>query len=532
MNPNSFSASFQPGYRASGVLLHVTSLPSSYGIGDVGPSAYAWVDQLAAAGQSWWQVLPLGPTGFWHSPYQALSAFAANPLVISPDRLIEDGLLAPSDCEGGGFPADHVDFEKVIPFKERLLALAWKNFQGGARADLRDAYEQFCKEKEALQDDAALFMALRAKFRGAPFQEWPAGLARRKAAALAKARRESADAMQQFRFGQFIVLRHWQALKEYANQRGVRLLGDLPIFVSPDSADVWAHPELFLLDEQAKPRVVAGVPPDYFSADGQLWGNPLYDWDALKQTDYRWWTDRLHARLDYLDAIRIDHFRGFEAAWHVPAGSPTAVTGSWVPGPGADFFDKVRSALGRLPLFAEDLGEITPAVTALRDQFQLPGMHVLQFGFNGDPNNPHRPQQCVHNGVVYTGTHDNDTTRGWYDSLPEHERQIFWNHLQRVPGEPHEAVWELIRLAWSSPTALSVTPFQDLLGLGSTARMNMPGRADGQWLWRCSEEALNDAAWQRLRELTRTSGRLSEKFMEGRVTSDLKTKTSILHLAS
>jgi 4-alpha-glucanotransferase len=343
-----FSAPFRPGYRASGILLHVTSLPSRYGIGDVGPSAFAWVDRLAAAGQAWWQVLPLGPTGYGHSPYQALSSFAVNPLVISPDQLNEDGLLEPGDREDCSFPSDHVDFEGVIAFKERLLARAWKNFQSGARADLRAAFEQFCEEKAGLQTEPALFMALRAKYRGTPFREWPAALARREPNALAKARQESVDAIDRFRFGQFILLRHWQMLKEYANQRGIRLLGDLPIFVSLDSSDVWANPELFLMDDQLEPRVVAGVPPDYFSADGQLWGNPIYDWEALRQTGYRWWIDRLQARLPYLDAIRIDHFRGFEAAWHVPAGAPTAAAGHWAPGPGADFFAKAQQALGAL----------------------------------------------------------------------------------------------------------------------------------------------------------------------------------------
>jgi 4-alpha-glucanotransferase len=268
---------------------------------------------------------------------------------------------------------------------------------------------------------------------------------------------------------------------------------------------------LFLLDEQSRPRVVAGVPPDYFSADGQLWGNPIYNWEVLRQTGYRWWIDRLQARLDYLDAIRIDHFRGFEAAWHVPAGAPTAASGQWVPGPGADFFHKARQALGGLPLLAEDLGVITPAVTALRDQFQLPGMRVLQFAFNGDPNNPHLPHHCVHNCVAYTGTHDNDTTRGWYDALPDHERRNFWNHRHRAPGESYDAVWELIGLAWSSGAALAVMPCQDLLGLGSSARMNVPGRAEGQWRWRCPDNALNDAAWQRLYEMTQTSGRSAAK---------------------
>ncbi len=504
-----FNAPFAPGYRASGVLLHVTSLPSPYGIGDEGPSAFAWVDQMAAAGQSWWQVLPLGPTGIGNSPYQALSSFAANPLVISPDQLMEDGLLRADEVSGSSFARNLVDFERVVPFKERLLACAWENFRKGGSRDLRVAFERFCDEKRRLQEEPALFMALRTKYRGAPFQEWPTPLVRRAPKALNAARRELANSIDHFRFGQFLVLRHWQILKDYANRRGVRLMGDLPIFVSPDSCDVWANPELFLLDEQAQPRVVAGVPPDYFCAQGQLWGNPIYDWEVHRQAGYRWWIDRLQARLDYLDAIRIDHFRGFEAAWHIPAQATTAESGQWVAGPGADFFDKVRQALGGLPLLAEDLGTITPTVTSLRDQFHLPGMRVLQFAFNGDSQNPHLPHNCVHNGVVYTGTHDNDTTRGWYDSLPQAERNNFWNYLQRSPGGPQEAVWELIRLASSSAAALAVTSLQDLLGLGSAARMNVPGRAEGQWTWRCPiDDPMNDAAFQRLYDFTASSGRL------------------------
>jgi 4-alpha-glucanotransferase len=504
-----FSAPFPPQYRASGVLLHVTSLPSPYGVGDVGPSAYRWVDQLAEAGQSWWQVLPLGPTGSGHSPYQALSSFAANWLVVSPDQLQKDELLKPGDYEGHSFSSDKVDFDKVIPFKQRLLTRVWENFRSGARPDLREPFEQFCEEKAHLQRDSAFFMALRAKFRERSFHEWPADLAKREPTAIAKAIPELADSIDQFRFGQFILLRHWQELKNYANQRGVRILGDLPIFVSQDSSDVWANPELFLLDKDHRPRVVAGVPPDYFSADGQLWGNPIYDWEALKQTGYRWWIDRLQARLDYLDAIRIDHFRGFEAAWHVPAGATTAVGGRWVSGPGAHFFEKVQEALGRLPLLAEDLGIITPQVAALRDQFQLPGMRILQFAFDGNANNPHLPHNCVHNCVVYTGTHDNNTTRGWYDTLPEHERGHLWSYLRRPAGQPQEAVWELIRLAWSSQAALAVVPFQDVLGLSGAARMNVPGQATDQWRWRCPESALADAGWQRLRELTHNSNRMA-----------------------
>ena len=507
-----FSAPFPAGYRASGVLLHVTSLPSAYGIGDTGPAAYAWVDQLAAAGQSWWQVLPLEPTAFGDSPYKSWSSFAANTLILSPDQLVEEGLLARSDCAEGAFPADRVEFESVIPFKERLLARAWLNYRKGPPADLRRAFERFCEEKGSAQDDAALFSALRTRYPDLPFQEWPAELVHREPKALAKARKELADGIDKFRFGQFLVLRQWGRLKAHANERGVELLGDLPIFVAPDSADVWANPELFLLDEELKPQFITGVPPDYFSTRGQLWGNPVYNWRALQQTGYHWWIERLRERLEYLDAVRIDHFRGFEAAWHIPAGALTAETGQWVPGPGADLLGKARQALGKLPVLAEDLGTITPAVTKLREDFHLPGMRVLQFAFNGDPENPHLPNHIVHNSVVYTGTHDNDTTRGWYDTLPEQGRRNLWEYLKRPAGEPREAVWELIWLAWSSAAALAVAPFQDLLGLGSAARMNIPGQPEGQWRWRCLEEdILNEAAFHRLHELTRSSGRLARR---------------------
>jgi 4-alpha-glucanotransferase len=502
-----FTTPFEPGYRASGILLHVTSLPSRFGIGDLGPSAFAWIDRLAAAGQAWWQVLPLGPTGFGHSPYQAMSSFAANPLVISPDRLIEDGLLKESDCEGRSFPSDYVDFDSVFLFKEQILARAWRNYRGGARNDLKSDFEQFCHKWADLQSEPALFMALRAKYQQAPFTKWPRALLRREPAAIAEARAELVDAIDQVRFGQFLLFRQWKVLKEHADQRGVRVLGDLPIFVSPDSSDVWANPELFLVDEQLEPKVVAGVPPDYFSADGQLWGNPIYDWAALRETGYRWWINRLQARLQILDAIRIDHFRGFEAAWHIPSGAPTAAAGQWVPGPGADFFDKARQALGGLPLLAEDLGVITPAVTALRDQFQLPGMRVLQFAFNGDPNNLHLPHHAIHNSVVYTGTHDNDTTRGWYDTCPQYERENLWRYAQRSGGTPGEAVWEMIRLALNSQAALAVIPLQDLIGLDSSARMNIPGHAHGQWRWRSSADALDNPGWQRLLELTQQARR-------------------------
>jgi 4-alpha-glucanotransferase len=358
-------------------------------------------------------------------------------------------------------------------------------------------------------------MVLRAKYRHVPFTDWPAELARREPRAIAAARNEMAAAIAEFRFGQFLLLRQWRVIQDYAAQRGICLLGDLPIFVSPDSSDVWANPDLFLLDRHMKPLMVAGVPPDYFSADGQLWGNPLYDWNAHKQTKYRWWIRRLQARLDYLDAIRIDHFRGFEAAWHVPAGEPTAASGQWLPGPGDDFFINLRQALGRLPLLAEDLGFITPAVTALRNQFELPGMRVLQFAFNGDPNNPHLPHHCPHNCVIYTGTHDNDTTKGWYDTAPQQERDNFWKYAQRVPGHSEEAVWEMIRIGQSSDAALAIVPFQDVLGLGSEHRMNIPGRATGQWRWRCSEAAFDHPGWQMLRDLTKAANRSLKQVTSG-----------------
>lgn len=501
-------APFPPGYRASGVLLHVTSLPSAYGIGDLGPGAFSWVDRLHEAGQSWWQALPVGPTGYGDSPYQALSSFAGNGLLISPDGLIEDELLQAADCAGHAFPAAAVEYEKVVPFKVRLLQTALSRFRAGARPDLRPAFEQFCQDHAGWLDDYALFRALRARYNGAYFLEWPAELVRRAPDALAGARRELTDQVELVRFAQFLLFRQVQLLKQYAHGKGVRLIGDLPFFVSPDSSDVWANPELFLLDEQHRPRVIAGVPPDYFSADGQLWGNPVYDWHALRRTRYRWWIDRVRALLEHVDAIRLDHFRAFQAAWHVPAGAATARTGEWVPGPGARFFSSVKRSLGALPFIAEDLGLITPDVYALRDRFDLPGSRVLQFAFDGEPDNPYLPHNYVPNTVVYTGTHDNPTTRAWYEELPDEQRQNLWSYLDRPGGDGAEAAPKLMRLAWFSVAALAIAPLQDVLNLGNEARMNVPGRAEGNWRWRCTEEMLAGPAFEWLRDLTKTSGRL------------------------
>jgi 4-alpha-glucanotransferase len=523
MSANSDSVGVPPfssGYRASGVLLHVTSLPSPYGIGDLGSAAFSWIDRLHSAGQRWWQVLPLGPTGYGNSPYQLTSSFAANPALISPDSLIGEGLLKTADCQAQ-FPSDVVDYDAVIPFKTRLLETAWANFKAGARKDLRVVYDEFHSQQEHWLDDYALFEALKTRFHGEYYLDWPEEFVERRSAALEKARRELADQVDQVCFAQFLLFRQTDQLKEYAHSKGVRLIGDLPFFVSPDSSDVWADPELFLLDERRHPRFVAGVPPDYFSADGQLWGNPVYNWDALRATGYRWSIDRLRALLAHVDAIRLDHFRGFAAAWHVPGEAPTAKSGQWVPGPGSSFFEAVREELGSLPFIAEDLGFITPDVHALRDQFQLPGTRVLQFAFDGHSDNPYLPNNFVGNTVAYTGTHDNAPTREWYEQSPEYQRQNFWNYLKRASGASEDAAPSLVGLAWSSIASLTIAPLQDLLNLGAESRMNIPGRASGNWSWRCSEDLESSTALQWLRELTESSKRLEpETIVEPKADQD------------
>jgi len=509
VSTNGFAAHvppFPPEYRASGLLLHVTSLPSPYGIGDLGSSAFSWVDRLHYAGQRWWQALPMGPTGYGNSPYQSMSSFAGNAMLISPGCLVLEGLLKAEDCEGD-FASDVVDYQSVIPFKNRLLERAWENFKAGERTDLRPAYDKFCEQQKNWLEDYALFRVLKAKYHDAYYLDWPDELVQRKPEALASARQGLATQIDQVRFAQFLIFRQADALKDHAHSKGVGLIGDLPFFVSPDSSDVWANPELFLLDEQRRPRFVAGVPPDYFSAQGQLWGNPVYNWDALRATGYRWCIERLRALLAHVDVIRLDHFRGFAAAWHVPAGAPTAQFGQWVEGPSAHLFEALRKELGRLPFIAEDLGIITPDVQAVRDQFQVPGTRVLQFAFDGHADNPYLPQNFVLNTVAYTGTHDNAPTREWYEELPDYQRQNFWSYLKRAPGSTPEAAQALLHLAWSSGAALAIAPLQDLLNLGSEARMNVPGRASGNWRWRVREDMLSLSAFEWLQELTVSSRR-------------------------
>lgn len=502
----STSASFPPGYRGSGLLLHITSLPAPYGIGDLGRGAYMWIDRLEEAGQGWWQILPVGPTGYGNSPYQGVSSFAGNGLFISPQLLIEDGILEEDDCRGA-FSSTTVDYEVVIPFKRRLLELAWKRFRAGIRQDLIPEYEHFCLSRFNWLEDYALFRALKTKYNGAHYLEWPAELVKRKPIALARARRELASEIDRFRLEQFLLHRQARHLRAYAHAKGVRLIGDLPFFVSPDSSDVWANPEFFLLDSYRHPRFVGGVPPDYFSAGGQLWGNPVYDWEALRSTNYAWWIERLRVLLEHVDVIRLDHFRAFAAAWHIPAGSPTAQVGDWVFGPGSHFFQIVKRELGGLPFLAEDLGLITPDVLALRDQFQLPGTRVLQFGFDGDMDNVHLPHRYSANTVAYTGTHDNATTREWFETMTGRERKRVWTYLGQARGDIRDASHALIRRVWLSPAMLAIAPLQDLLNLGREGRMNTPGVADGNWRWRCTGHMLHTRSFRWLRDLTMTSSR-------------------------
>jgi 4-alpha-glucanotransferase len=496
--------------RGSGILLHPTSLPGPYGIGDLGPAAFTWIDALARAKQSWWQILPLGPTGYGDSPYQCFSAFAGNVYLISPDYLLRDGLISALDVAGQFFSDVRVEFGKVIPFKLSLLRRAWENLRAGQVPWMRESFDVFCSEQRDWLDDYALFMALKDARRGASWTTWPRELMRAGGdpKLLEFTRTELAEEIGLHQFGQYIFFRQWQAVRSYAHERGIKIIGDAPIFVSADSADVWGNPKLFLLDSAMRPKFVAGVPPDYFSATGQLWGNPLYDWKAMRATNFDWWVRRMRATLATVDLVRLDHFRGFCAAWHIPYGEATAVNGTWIEGPAGELFTHLQAELNGLPLIAEDLGEITPDVFEVRDRFHLPGMKVLQFAFDG-PGNLFLPHNYPNrNCVVYTGTHDNDTTRGWHAQIPDHER---W-YLNRYLGKDGRDIsWDLIRLAWSSSAILSIAPWQDVLDLGTEARMNLPGRPDGNWQWRFRMELFNEQIINRLADLTDLFNRVALK---------------------
>lgn len=491
------------GPRSSGLLLHPTSLPGPFGVGDLGPAASAFVDALARARQGWWQLLPLGPTGYGDSPYQCFSAFAGNPILISPERLVEDGLLAPADLPASPRPEGRVEFEQVIPAKERLLQRAFERFQAGAAPTLRHELEAFGRAEAAWLDDYALFMALKAAHGGVAWTGWDPALVSRQPSALAAARARLAPAVELHRFAQFLFFRQWKALQAHARTRGVRLIGDAPIFAAHDSADVWARAHLFRLRADGRPAVVAGVPPDYFSATGQLWGNPLYDWEAMAATGHAWWIDRLRAVHRLFDLVRLDHFIGFHRYWEVPGGAPTAEHGAWRTGPGAGLFDAALQALGELPIIAEDLGTVTPEVEALRLRYGFPGMRVLQFAFAGGVEPRFLPHRHDRNTVVYTGTHDNDTTRGWFAGAGPAGQARLERYLGQACRE-ETVSWQLLRLAWASVADLAVAPAQDLLSLGREARMNVPGEPTGNWRWRLRPGQLDEPVLARLAELTET----------------------------
>jgi 4-alpha-glucanotransferase len=524
--------------RKSGLLLHPTSLPGRWGIGDLGAAAYTFVDFLAAAGQQLWQVMPLGPTGYGDSPYQGFSAFAGNPLLISLDQLIAEKLLAPEDLTGvPAFQEARVDYGAVIPFKLAALRASFDRFKRVATNEQRQDFADFRTEQRAWLADYALFAALKEAHGGANWNTWESAIARREPPAVGEWGSRLSAQTEFHAYMQYQFFRQWAALKSYANQRGIQIIGDIPIFVAYDSADVWANRELFALNDEGHALVVAGVPPDYFSATGQLWGNPLYRWDVLAGQGYRWWIERFRTTLTLVDIARLDHFRGFAAYWEVPAGEETAINGRWVPGPGVALFEAVRQALGGtstlrpgsgpaalsagLPIIAEDLGLITPDVEQLRDELDFPGMKVLQFAFSGDPDEVYLPHNYLPHCIVYTGTHDNDTTLGWWNGLQPHERHNVRLYLGR---DGSDISWDLIRLALASVAELAVVPMQDVLSLGSAARMNTPGQAGGNWGWRYTPDMLTTELVERLGELTTVYGRAPK--VEAPKTEDLEEATS------
>jgi len=493
-----------PMNRSAGVLLHPTCLPSPHGIGDLGHSAHAYLDWLGSVGASWWQILPLNPPGPGNSPYSAISTFAGNPLLISPELLVDDGLLDEADlADGPSLPDEWVDYEHVVPRKRELLERAFARFSSQPGALTGEL--SFREANRTWLDDFALFAALKDAHAGAPWYDWPEPLARREPEALAAWREDHAEAVELEVFTQLLFSRQWALLRRRAVDLGIRILGDVPIFVALDSAEVWAHPELFLMDDEGRPTVVAGVPPDYFSKTGQLWGNPLYDWQRMADDGFRWWLDRLGHTLAQVDVVRLDHFRGFAAHWEVPADAEVATHGRWVAGPGRAFFDAVRERLDRLPFIAEDLGEITDDVVALRDELGLPGMAVLHFAFSPEPRSSFIPYAHTRNLVVYTGTHDNNTTLGWFlEDATDGERELVRRY---VGGDCSDVAWDLIRLAMESVAELAIVPHQDLASLGSDCRMNTPAVADGNWTFRITPWMLGDGIRDRLTELVDTYGR-------------------------
>ncbi|MEI8130797.1 MAG: 4-alpha-glucanotransferase [Leptolinea sp.] len=494
--------------RQAGVLLHPTSLPGPDGIGDLGPAAYQWVDSIHKAGFTLWQVLPLGPTGYGDSPYQCFSAFAGNPYLVSPALLMDDRLIQRSDLtQRPNLPNDQVDFGRVIQWKNSLLMIAFDRFNKIHPAVLTEEFNLFKQKTKGWLDDFSLFMAIKEQIGGKAWNEWPQELRKRDKTALDRFAGNHSNEIQYHQFRQFLFFRQWDQLHMYVNNLGLKIIGDIPLFVAYDSADVWSHPELFYVDARGSLQFVAGVPPDYFSATGQLWGNPLFKWDYHRQNGYAWWIERIRATLSLFDFIRLDHFRGFAGYWEIPASMPTAEHGRWAPGPGADFFSKLSNALGSLPIIAEDLGEITPDVIKLRDQFHLPGMKIGQFAFASDPEDSFLPHNYPVNCVAYTGTHDNDTTIGWYKTAPEVERDFCRRYLA---CDSNGIPWEMIRAVWQSVARIAIAPLQDFLSLDTPARMNFPGKTGGNWGWRMPATGLTDELINRIHEINWLYNRLPE----------------------
>ena len=498
--------------RCSGILLHITSLPGGNGIGDLGRSAHEFVEFLSSSGQKIWQVLPLGPTGYGDSPYQLFSAFAGNPLLIDLEALREQGLLSSQDLKARvSLADDHVQFGSVIKIKLGLLEKCAQSFFADASPAQRSSFEEFCRDNSGWLEDYSLFMACKSFYKNAIWSEWGCELRQRDEGVLNRWRKNLASQIDIHKFAQYQFFRQWEQLKDHCKRCGVRVMGDIPIYVAHDSADVWAHQELFRLDDHARPAALAGVPPDYFSSTGQLWGNPLYRWDVSEASGHRWWIDRFRASLRLFDLVRLDHFRGFEAYWEIPAGATTAENGEWVKGPGAEFFTAVKSELKELPFVAENLGVITPEVEALRKQFGFPGMSLLQFAFGNDPQGPSfRPHNYSPELVAYTGGHDNDTTVGWWKSAGVGEsirtsedirkERAFTRAYLGFQDEPIN--WVFIRAVMASVATMAIVPLQDVIGLGTEARMNLPGTVRGNWKWRFLRSALTGEHSARLRELT------------------------------
>ena len=492
--------------RFSGILVHPTSFPGPYGIGDLGKEAYQFIDFLKDSGQSLWQCLPLGPTGFGDSPYQAFSSFAGQPLIISPDKLADMNLLTEEDLTDiPEWDETKIDYGPVIQYKTSLLKTAYEHFKENTDESLAKAYTSFCRKHKKWLDEYALFMALKDENGGVSWHEWPDEYKYADLKARRKYARKFKDETGYYKFIQFIFYKQWHELKDYAHQNGIRIIGDIPIFVAPDSADVWANKELFQLDKKGYPKVVAGVPPDYFSATGQLWGNPLYDWEQHKATGYSWWISRIKSQLELVDFLRIDHFRGFESYWAIPYGQKTAQKGKWRKGPGADFFEALYQALGNeLPIIAEDLGIITPEVEELRDQFHLPGMKVLQFAFDNVEENNFLPHTYQSNCICYTGTHDNDTTIGWYKSTSDASRDKVRRYMN---CDGSMVAHDFIRTAMGSVARCAIFPLQDALSLDTDARMNTPGTRENNWAWRYTSDLLTPGLTRDLKELTILYGR-------------------------